>query len=177
MSKNMMWYVWMLTYLHRNVIIVRGASYHLLGSRISQDSKIRFWLQVRSYISNWQFRKSEHFSKLCFPPFNAMVYDMSGQTMFDGDFPLVNPVFYKKILHLNIFGALWAACSAICLEQHCAHVILVKEWRLHVKTPLLHEVARQEDVSRQVIHSSYRFRLSGALCVYFLLGGNAKSHA
>ncbi len=40
----------MVTYLRRNVTIVRGASYHLLGSRISRDSKIRFRLQV-GYVS------------------------------------------------------------------------------------------------------------------------------
>ncbi len=86
MSKIMTWYVWMVTYLCRNVTIVRGASYHLLGSRISWDLKIRFWLQVESYISDWQFSKSQYlasyvshhnamayerlatFTKLCFPP-------------------------------------------------------------------------------------------------------------
>jgi hypothetical protein len=51
-SKITMWYVWMITYLCRNVTIVRGVSYHLPGSWISQDLKIRFWLQVESYISD-----------------------------------------------------------------------------------------------------------------------------
>ncbi len=46
--------------LRRNVTIVCGTSYHLLGSRISRDSKIRFQLQVKSYISDWQFSKSQH---------------------------------------------------------------------------------------------------------------------
>ncbi len=34
MSKIMTWYVWMVTYLCRNVTLVCGASYHLLGSWI-----------------------------------------------------------------------------------------------------------------------------------------------
>jgi hypothetical protein len=58
----------MVTYLRRNVTIVRGVSCHLLGSQISQVTKIRFQLQVESYISNWRFSKLRHFSKLCFPP-------------------------------------------------------------------------------------------------------------
>ncbi len=37
MSKIMMRYIWMVTYLRRNVTIVWGASYHLLGSRISLE--------------------------------------------------------------------------------------------------------------------------------------------
>ncbi len=45
----------MVTILHRNVPVVCGASYHLLGHRILQDSKIRFRLQVESYISDWLF--------------------------------------------------------------------------------------------------------------------------
>ncbi len=45
-----------------------------------------------------------------------------------------------KKLHLNMFSALQAAGSAICLEQHCAHVVLVKEQRLYVETLFLHEV-------------------------------------
>jgi hypothetical protein len=45
----------MVTIPHRNVPAVCGASYHLLGYRISQDSKIRFWLQFKSYISDWLF--------------------------------------------------------------------------------------------------------------------------
>ncbi len=45
-SMIMTWYVWMVTYLRRNVTIVRGESYHLLGSWISWDSKIQFQLQV-----------------------------------------------------------------------------------------------------------------------------------
>ncbi len=44
-----------MTILHRNVPVVCGASYHLLGYQILQDSKIRFQLQVESYISNWLF--------------------------------------------------------------------------------------------------------------------------
>ncbi len=55
MSKIMTWHVYMVTILRRNVSVVCGASYHLLGYRISQDSKIQFRLQVESYISNWLF--------------------------------------------------------------------------------------------------------------------------
>ncbi len=47
-----------MTILRRNVPVVCGASYHLLGYQISQDSKIRFQLQVKSYISGWLFSKS-----------------------------------------------------------------------------------------------------------------------
>ncbi len=73
-SKTMTWHVWMVTYLRRNVTMVCGASYHLLGSRISRDSKIRFWLQVESYISNWQFRESQHLARYV-SCHNAMSYD------------------------------------------------------------------------------------------------------
>ncbi len=45
----------MVTILRRNVPVVCGSSYHLLEYRISQDSKIRFRLQVESYISDWLF--------------------------------------------------------------------------------------------------------------------------
>ncbi len=74
MSKIMMWYVWMVAYLRRSVTIVCGASYHLLGSQISQDSKIRFWLQVESYIGNWQFSKWQHLASYV-SHHNAMAYD------------------------------------------------------------------------------------------------------
>ncbi len=58
-SKIMTWHVWKMTNLHRNVTIVCGAFYHLLGSWISWDSKIRFRLQIKSYISNWWFSESQ----------------------------------------------------------------------------------------------------------------------
>ncbi len=74
MSKIMLWYVWMVTYLCRNVTIVHGASYHLLGSQISWDSKIRFWLQVEFYISDWQFSKSRHLASYV-SCHNDMAYD------------------------------------------------------------------------------------------------------
>jgi hypothetical protein len=51
MSKIMMWHLSKVTILRRNVPVVCGASYHLLGFQISQDSKIQFQLQVESYIS------------------------------------------------------------------------------------------------------------------------------
>ncbi len=74
MSKIMTWYVWMVTYLRRNVTIVHGVSYHLLGSQISRDLKIQFWLQVKSYISNRQFSKSLHLASYV-SCLNAMAYD------------------------------------------------------------------------------------------------------
>ncbi len=60
MSKIMTWHIWEVTHLRRNVTIVCGISYHLLGFQISWDSKIRFQLQVKSYISDWWFSKSQH---------------------------------------------------------------------------------------------------------------------
>ncbi len=72
-SKILMWHVWKVTYLRRNVVIVCGASYHLLGSRISQDSKIRFRLQVKSYISDWQFSELQHLARYV-SCHNAMAY-------------------------------------------------------------------------------------------------------
>ncbi len=73
-SKIMMWYVWMVTYPRRNVTIVRGASYHLLGSQISWDLKILFWLSVKSYISDWQISKLQHLASYV-SHHNAMAYD------------------------------------------------------------------------------------------------------
>ncbi len=74
MSKITMWYIWMVTYLRRNVTIVRGTSYHLLGSQISWDSKIRIWLQVECYISDWQYSESRHLASYV-SHHNAMAYD------------------------------------------------------------------------------------------------------
>ncbi len=74
MSKIMMCHVWEVTYLHGNVTIVCGASYHLLGSQISWDLKIRLWLQVESYISNWRFSESRHSARYD-SRHNAMAYD------------------------------------------------------------------------------------------------------
>ncbi len=73
MYKIMTWYFWMVTYLHKNVTIVHGASYHLLGSQIFWDLKIWLWLQVESYISDWQFSKSQHLASYVSRP-NAMAY-------------------------------------------------------------------------------------------------------
>ncbi len=75
MSKNMVWHVWEVTYLRRNVTIVCGTSYHLLGSQISQDSKIRFWLQVEFYISDWRFSESRHLARYV-SCHNDMAYDI-----------------------------------------------------------------------------------------------------
>ncbi len=73
--------VWIVTYLRRNVTIVRDASYHLLGSQISWDLKIRFWLQVKSYISDWGFSKSWHLASYV-SCHNAMAYDSLGHFEF-----------------------------------------------------------------------------------------------
>ncbi len=73
-SKMMTWYIWMVTYLRRNVTIVRGTSYHLLGSWISQDSKIRFWVQVKSYISNYNLANRNILASYV-SCLNAMAYD------------------------------------------------------------------------------------------------------
>jgi hypothetical protein len=64
----------MVTYLRRNVTIVCGASYHLLGSQISWDSKIRFQLQVKSNISNWRFSELRHLARYV-SRHNAMAQD------------------------------------------------------------------------------------------------------
>ncbi len=42
-----MWYIWVVTYLRRNVTMVHGASYHLLGSCIC------FEIQRSGLISSW----------------------------------------------------------------------------------------------------------------------------
>ncbi len=73
-SKIVTGHVWKVTYLHRNVSIECGASYHLLGSQISQDLKIWFWLQFESYVSDWRFSKSQHLANYVFRH-NAMAYD------------------------------------------------------------------------------------------------------
>jgi hypothetical protein len=64
----------MVTYSCRNVNIVRGASYHLLGSQISQDLKIRFQLQVEFYISDCQFSELQHLASYV-SHHNAMTCD------------------------------------------------------------------------------------------------------
>ncbi len=52
-----------------------GASYHLLGYWISQDSKIRFQLQVESYIRDWRFSKSRLLGSYV-SHHTAMAYDI-----------------------------------------------------------------------------------------------------
>jgi hypothetical protein len=70
----MTWHIWEVTYLRRNVTIVSGTSYHLLGSQISWDSEIWFQLQVKSYISDWRFSKSQNLARYV-SRHNAMAYD------------------------------------------------------------------------------------------------------
>ncbi len=74
MSKIMTWYVKKVTILRRNVPVVCGVSYHLRGYRISQDSKIRFQLQVESYISDWLFSESRLLASYV-SRHKAMAYD------------------------------------------------------------------------------------------------------
>ncbi len=95
MSKNMTWHIWKVTSLCRNVTIVCGASYHLFGSWISQDSKIRFWLQVKSYISDWQFSKSRHLARYV-SRHNAVAYDRERGITQEG------PFFFVPDLHTRI---------------------------------------------------------------------------
>jgi hypothetical protein len=65
----------MVTIPHRNVPVVCGAFYHLLGYRILQDSKIRFQLQVESYISDWLFSELRLLASYV-SRHKAMAYDM-----------------------------------------------------------------------------------------------------
>ncbi len=53
-----------------------GASYHFFGYQISQDSKIRFRLQVESYISDWLFSKSRLLASYV-SRHKAMAYDIA----------------------------------------------------------------------------------------------------
>jgi hypothetical protein len=48
-----------------------------------------------------------------------------GRTVLDGDFPLIDLILNKKILHLNMFGALRAARLAIRLKQDSTHIVLI----------------------------------------------------
>ncbi len=73
-SKIKMWHIWKVTYLRRNVTIVCGVSYHLLGSQISWELKIRFQLQVKFYISGWWYSESQHLARYV-SRHNAMAYD------------------------------------------------------------------------------------------------------
>ncbi len=109
----MTWHVWKVTYLRRNVTVVCGASYHLLGSQISQDSKIRFQLQVESYISNWRFSKSWHLARYV-SHHNAMAYDKDppiGNWLVLIHFwiDLIDPVYLStwRILFFCISEKLW----------------------------------------------------------------------
>ena len=56
--------------------------------------------------------------------------------MLAGDLTLINLVLDKEIYYLDMFGPFRAARLAIRFEQHCAHVILIDEQRLHCKALL-----------------------------------------
>ncbi len=99
MSKIMTWHVWKVTYLRRNVTIVCGVSYHILGSQISWDSKIWFWLQVESYISNWQFSKLRHSARYV-SPHNAMAYDKALPKVIRHQAP-IPIIFQSRILQVT----------------------------------------------------------------------------
>ncbi len=81
MSKIIMWHVKKVTILHRNVPVVCGLSYHLLGYRISQDSKIRFLLHVESYIGDWQFSESRLLASYV-SRHTAMAYDSRSNYLY-----------------------------------------------------------------------------------------------
>ncbi len=70
----MTWYVWMVTYLCGDVTMVRGASYHLLGSHLFQDSKIRFDFKLNLTSAISSFSKSWHLASYV-SRHNAMAYD------------------------------------------------------------------------------------------------------
>ena len=64
--------------------------YQLIGSRILQDSKIRFRLQVESYISDWLFSKSRLLASYV-SRHKAMAYDsqrvsIEGQILSGGTY-------------------------------------------------------------------------------------------
>jgi hypothetical protein len=80
MSKIMTWHVKKVTILRRNVPVVCGASYHLLGYQILQDSKIPFRLQVESYISGWLFSESQPLASYV-SRHKAMAYDTNKYTV------------------------------------------------------------------------------------------------
>ncbi len=93
----------MVTILRRNVPVVCGASYHLLGYRISQDSKIRFQLQVESYISDWLFSKSRllasyvsHHKAMAYDKVPLEVLHDSGTALFTMGMYLLDPFFKKR---------------------------------------------------------------------------------
>ncbi len=67
----------MVTIPRRNVPVVCGASHHLLGYQILQDSKIQFRLQVESYISDWLFSESRLLASYV-SRHKAMAYDREG---------------------------------------------------------------------------------------------------
>jgi hypothetical protein len=74
-SKIMKWYIFLLTCLCRNVTIVRGASYHLLGSQIFfRDSKIRFNFKSNLTLAISDISELQHLARY-FSCHNAMAYD------------------------------------------------------------------------------------------------------
>ncbi len=107
MSKIMIWHVWEVTYLRRNVTIVCGVSYHLLGSRISWDSKIRFRLQVESYISNWRFSKLRHLASYV-SRHNTMAHDTARDS------------FMQQILWMEYWGWYWG--------EWCTQITTICQW-------------------------------------------------
>ncbi len=134
-SKIMTWHIWKVTYLRRNVTIVCGASYHLLGSQISWDLKIRFWLQVKSYISDWQFSKSQHLARYV-SRHNAMAYDIHTyilRVQYSCGIVLVF-CFWWEI----VFGVTYSTYLVLSVQYSFAVVsvfLLCRELVLKMRTP------------------------------------------
>ncbi len=127
-SKIMTWYIWKVTYRCRNVTIVCGASYHLLGSQISWDSKIWFWLQVKSHISDWRFSESQYLARYV-SRHNAMAYDMLLTSFFapflvawDSNFlshfytfrTSTTTSYMRPHISGTLYAFLWECLTAVC---------------------------------------------------------------
>ena len=96
--------------------------------------------------------------------------------MLDGDLTLIDLVLDKEILYLDMFGPFLATRLTIHFEQHCAHVILIDEQRLHFEAMLNHEVTCPKNVSQRIVNSN-KLSFGGTLRVDFLLPGIAHDHS
>ena len=76
------------------------------------------------------------------------------RAMLDRYLALIDFVFDKEILNFDMFCPFRAACFAVRLEQHCTHVVLIKERCLHVEALLLHKITCPKDVSQRVVDSN-----------------------
>ncbi len=107
MSKIMTWYIWLVTYLCKYVTIVCGTSYHLLGSQIAWDSKIRFWLQVKSNISDWQLNELQHLAS------HSLWQKMMPQHHGWGWYPL----WTASYIHIRHIKSVWDIAYTITLAK------------------------------------------------------------